>query len=593
MTREGSTWSLVLRASDTGDADLYGFRVAGSSSESRRDSGFDTSKFLLDPDATHVWFPPGHDRESAKTSGVDTQGRAPMGVLRRIDSLPALPPGPRHAASDLVIYELHVRGATMSAPHVPAELRGTFAGLSHHVEYIASLGVTAVELLPVHQGDPQEGSYWGYMPLAWSALHDSLVAGDDPEAEFRQMVEAFHAEGIEVLLDVVYNHTTEEDAAGPVYHLRGIDDTSYYLVDEDGSYIDDAGCGNVVRAAHPAARALIMSSLRRFADLGVDGFRFDLASLLGRDIHGEVQRTSALIDEITTFAVTRGLRLISEPWDLRSYQLGDGFAGRTWAQWNGAFRDDIRSFVRGEEGMTHRLAQRLNASPDLFGRDAARSVNFVTAHDGFTLYDLVSYESKHNEANGHGNDDGSNDNRSWNCGVEGDPDDAGLDPDESDLIRLLRAQQMRNLLCLLLFSRGTPMLLAGDEFAQTQHGNNNAYNQDNETTWLDWQRAETFDDLTEFVRSAVDLRVHGGDGPILVYGTEGEADLSFSSHSLAWSWGDLYVMANAWWEPLNFVVQELGEWAIELNTGNEAVFVANGVWFVPARTTVVLRRVAP
>ncbi len=582
MVREGDVWSAVIAASDIGAADLYGFRVDGPVG----DHGFDPSKFLLDPEATSVWFPPGHDRGRAKIRDIDTIGHAPMGVLRKIGPPPAMPPGPRHAVGDLVIYELHVRGATQQAPHVPAELRGTFAGLSHHVDYIASLGVTAVELMPIHQGDPQEGSSWGYMPLAWNALHHSYVAGDDAESEFCAMVQAFHDAGIEVILDVVYNHTTEEDQTGPCYHLRGIDDAAYYVLNTDGAYNDDAGCGNVVRAAHHASAALIMGSLRRYADMGVDGFRFDLGSLLGRDLDGNVQERSALIDEITTFAAMRGLRLITEPWDIAAYQLGDAFPGRTWAQWNGRFRDDVRSFVRAEEGFVYALSQRVAGSPDLFGDQAARSVNFVTAHDGFTLYDSVSYESKHNDANGNDNNDGTDDNRTWNCGWEGDD----IDPTVAADVLAMRNQQMRNLLCALLLSKGVPMLLGGDEFANSQSGNNNAYNQDNETSWLDWERASAHADLTDFVRSLTALRSLGSDRAVVLFGTSGDADVSFTSRSLAWEWGDLYVMSNAWWEPLTFTVQSSGAWDVALHSCWEAVAIIEGNVVVPARTTVVLRR---
>ena len=584
MTRSGDAWSAVVSASALGSADLYGFRVVGASAR------FDPTKFVLDPEATHVWFPPEHDRDAARIRGVDTQGYSPMAVLRRGAMPIAATRGPRHPSSALIIYELHVRGATRLAPHVPIDLRGTFAGLRHHVAYIASLGVTAVELLPVHQGDPEEGSYWGYMPLAWNALDHTLVAGTDPEREFVDMVDAFHAAGIEVLLDVVYNHTTEEDTHGPAYHLRVIDDDAYYIVDNAGAYRDDTGCGNMVRAAHHAAATLIMGSLRRYADLGVDGFRFDLGSILGRDLDGMAQSRSALIDEITTFAAVRGLRLITEPWDLGAYQLGDSFPGGTWAQWNGRFRDDVRSFVRGEEGFAALVAQRVQASPDLFGSESQRSINFVTAHDGFTLYDLVSYEHKHNEENGHHNTDGTNDNRSWNCGWEGDDLGAIEAERHADVVEL-RARQMRNVLVVVLLSRGVPMLLAGDEFAQTQRGNNNAYNQDNATAWLDWERASHFADLTEFVRSLISLRALGGDELISMHGVGPEPDLSSSSHSLAWSWGDLYVIANAWWEPLDFVVQASGRFEVALASSRVPSVIVDGFVTVPARSTVVLRRI--
>ncbi|HRE02942.1 MAG TPA: alpha-amylase family glycosyl hydrolase, partial [Ilumatobacteraceae bacterium] len=424
--------------------------------------------------------------------GADTLGRSPFAVLPHRTPRPPLPRGPRHHPSELVIYETHVRGLTMLAPHVPLAERGTFAGLRHHIEHLVNLGVTAIELLPVHQFDPDEGNYWGYMPLAWSALHRGYASGDDADDEFAAMVQAMHDAGIEVFLDVVYNHSTEEDDLGPTYHLRGLDDGAYYVLHSDGGYRDDAGCGNVIRAAHPAAQRLILDSLARFADLGVDGFRFDLASLLGRDLGGEPQRDSGLIDAITAFGAARDVRLIAEAWDLSEYQVGDAFPGRSWAQWNGPFRDQARSFLRAETGGAAGLAQAVAASPQLFGDDWARSVNFITAHDGFTLYDLVSYERKHNLANGQGGLDGTDDNRSWNCGWEGDDVPADL----ADGVHALRMQQMKNAFVLLLFSAGIPMFVAGDEFAATQGGNNNPYNQDNATTWIDWTRRDRFAELT-------------------------------------------------------------------------------------------------
>ena len=603
---ERNVWHAIVAASTVGDADLYGFRVDGVPSPKAR---FDRSKLLLDPEATEVWFPPDHDRDAASIPGNDTLGRSPFGVLPMSNRHPVMPPGPRHTTDDLVIYEVHVRGATVRAPHIDPSRRGTFAGVADLVPHLASLGVTAVELLPVHQFDPDEGNYWGYMPLAWSALHHGYTV--DPacaDDEFRAMVQTLHDHDIEVLLDVVYNHTTEEDDDGPTYHLRSIDDAAYYVLHDDGSYRDDAGCGNVVRAAHPAASHLILSSLARLADLGVDGFRFDLGSLLGRNLDGRVQQDSALIDTITEFATARDLRLIVEPWDLAAYQVGDAFPGRTWAQWNGKFRDDCRSFLRAEDGAAAGFARRVLASPDLYPGAPGRSINFVTAHDGFTLYDLVSYERKHNEANGHGGTDGTDDNRSWNCGWEGDdiPTD---DPAAAAAIRRLRVQQIQNAFVMLVLADGVPMLVAGDEFAQTQGGNNNPYNQDNETTWLDWSRQEAHAEVTDFVRELIALRRTIGrlDGSaITLHGVDEAPDLGYSSHSLAWRRGDLYVIANTWWEPLAFPVHADGDWAIALATAPATIDPADAATsapkapadppgarstvHVPPRSTVVLCR---
>jgi len=583
MDRTGDVWSAVVFARDVGDADLYGFRVHGPDQPGTR---FDPSKLLVDIEARQVWFPPAHDRDLARVRGVDTLGRSPFGVLPISVDGPVQPAGRRHSHNDLVIYELHVRGSTIVSPHIAPALRGTFAGLREHVAHIASLGVTAVELLPIHQFDPDESNYWGYMPLAWSALHHRYVAGHQPDAEFRELVQAFHDADIEVLLDVVYNHTTEEDEEGPTYNLRAIDDPAYYVLREDGSYVDDAGCGNIVRAAHPAATKLILDSLRRFADLGVDGFRFDLGSILGRDFDGHVQHDSAVIDEITAFARERDVRLIVEAWDLAAYQLGDAFPGRTWGQWNGRFRDDCRAFLRAETGSAGRFATRVLGSPDLYGGEWHRSINFITAHDGFTLYDLVSYERKHNIANGWGGQDGTDDNKSWNCGWEGDD----MPPDIAADVRRLRMQQMKNAMVLLVMSAGVPMIVAGDEFAQTQSGNNNPYNQDNATTWLDWSRAPQFLELTDFVRALIGLRRARGDGPVILHGVDDEPDLSDASHSLAWQRGDLYIMANAWWNPLEFHVRAEGDWHVALSSAAETGWLVDGAIDLAPRSTVVLER---
>ena len=587
LTGDDSLWSATITDTFVADAgaDVYGFRVEGPY-DPAQGHRCDPSKLLLDPDATHVWFPAEHDRELAKVVGTETRGRSPMAVLRRTELSPVTAPGPRHRGEDLVIYETHVRGATMRHPEVPETLRGTFAGLGHLARYIAGLGATAVELLPIHQFDPAEGNYWGYMALAWGALHHGYVSGDDPELEFSEMITSFHDVGVEVLLDVVYNHTCEEDEIGPTYSLRAIDNAAYYVVDLGGAYRNDAGCGNVVRAAHPAASKMILDSLRRYADLGIDGFRFDLGSLLGRDINGNVQSNSDLIDEITQFATERNVRLIVEPWDLAAYQVGDSFPGRTWAQWNGKFRDDVRSFLRGEDGFAGAVAQRIAGSPDLYGEQVQRSINFVTAHDGFTLNDWVSYDRKHNEANGWNNNDGTDDNRSWNCGWEGDDVPAEI----AVRVAALRQQQMRNALCLMMLSRGTPMMLAGDEFGQTQGGNNNGYNQDNETTWLNWSRAAQTADLAQFVRGLTEIRHRATGGDFDFFGVGREPDFGDRSHSLAWCWGDVYVMVNAWWEPLTFTVQSAGEWVVALSSAAETPTLNDSRVLLAPRTTVVLIR---
>lgn len=607
MSRDGDVWRVEVDDAELGSADLYGFRLHGRWAPLAGDR-FDASKLLLDPCATQVWFPPGADRDLARVRGVDTIGRAPWGVLERAPAMGETSGRPSHLADQLVIVEAHTRGFTRSpSSPVRAEHRGTFRGLIESLDHLSNLGVTALELLPVHQGDPGEGSYWGYMPLAYLAVESAYAAGDDPAAELAELANACHARGIELILDVVYNHTTEEDHVGPTYSLRGIDSPAYYVMSDVGEYADDAGCGNVLRAANAPAGDLVVASLERLADLGVDGFRFDLATILGRDERGRLQEDAPLIDRITSFADERGLRLIAEPWDVSAYQVGESFPGRTWLQWNGRFRDDIRSFVRGDSAMVGAVAQRVQGSPDIYADTPSRSVNFVTAHDGFTLYDLVSYQAKHNEANGHANTDGTDDNRSWNCGWEGDdgvPDD----------VVALRERQMRNLLTLLLVSGGVPMLLAGDEIANTQHGNNNAYRLDDETSWIDWSTREARADLQRFASQLIAFR---RSHPSIGRSSHWGADVTFfgpvalsddwaapDRHSLGWhlrgaTFGDddLVVLSNAFWEAVEMPLPA-GNWRRVVDTslaapediatfGDEVPVSTDTYWLAP-RTTVVL-----
>jgi glycogen operon protein len=454
------------------------------------------------------------------------------------------------------VYEVHVRGLTAAKPGIAAP--GTFRALIGELDRIAALGFTVVELLPVHQNDPQEGSYWGYMPLAFGAVHRQYAAGD-PVAELAELIAAAHDRSLEVWLDVVYNHTTEVDAAGPTYHLRGLADADYYRLGPDGTYLVTTGCGNDVDASSTAAEELIMLSLDRYADLGADGFRFDLASVLSRH--------RPLIARLDAWAARRGVTMVAEPWDAAgTYELGRSWPGRGWMQWNDRYRDDVRDFLRGEGGRIGTLMQRIQGSPDIFDTPA-ETVNFLTCHDGFTTYDLVAYDRKHNEANGHDNTDGTADNRSWNCGFEGDdgvPDD----------VVTLRRRQLRNAWCLLAMSHGAPMVAMGDEFGRTQGGNNNAYNQDNATSWIDWSRRDEFAELERFVGRLLALRARHpslvqqawwGDA-VQWFGTAGPPDTGDSSRSLAWAVGDLYVIANAYWEPLTFTIQAAGPWVRVVDT---------------------------
>ncbi len=425
---------------------------------------------------------------------------------------------PRTPYADSVIYEAHVRGLTMTHPDVPAEYRGTYAGVAHPatIEHLTSLGITAIELMPVHQFvrdhhlvQRKLTNYWGYNTIAFLAPQNSYSAAHlegrrgQQVQEFKAMVKALHQAGIEVILDVVYNHTAEGNHAGPTLSMRGIDNPAYYrLVENDEQYyMDYTGTGNSLNVRHPHSLQLIMDSLRYWVtEMHVDGFRFDLASTLAREFY-DVDRLSAFFDLVQQDPVVSQVKLIAEPWDVGSggYQVGN--FPPLWTEWNGKYRDTVRDFWRGEGGALAEFASRLTGSADLYEHDGRRpsaSINFVTAHDGFTLHDLVSYNDKHNEANGEGGNDGESHNRSWNCGAEGDTTDVG--------ILALREKQKRNLLTTMYLSQGVPMILHGDELGRTQLGNNNVYCQDSALAWIDWERAKEYHPLTEFVRALAGLR---------------------------------------------------------------------------------------
>lgn len=570
--KTGSIWHGRIPAGELDGATLYAYRVEGPH-DPEQGHRFDPQKVLLDPYAPSVFFPPKFSREACSKPGP-TDGCAPLGRLAKREVMTAASDkGPRYTCRDAVVYELHVKGFTACANSgvTPAK-RGTFAGVTEKIPYLKDLGVTIVELLPVQQFDPQEGNYWGYMTLHFFSPHQQYAHGEAIE-EFRAMVQAFHAAGIEVWLDVVYNHTAEGDQNGPTYSYRGIDNDSYYLLTQDlRHYVNDTGCGNTVRTGHPAARVLVLESLRFWArNMGVDGFRFDLASIFSRAADGTMGvHEPALVAEIGLLARLFHVRLVAEAWDISSYQLGRGFPGMAWLQWNGKFRDDVRSFVRGEPGKVGALMQRIYGSNDLFPdelhdtRRPHQSINFLTAHDGFCLYDLVAYDQKHNEANGHNNTDGTTDNLSWNCGWEGDE---GAPQD----VLALRRQQAKNFAALLLLSNGIPMIVAGDEFLNTQRGNNNPYNQDNEITWLDWARLEANREIFRFFKLMIAFRkAHPSIGrptfwreAVKWFGADGPVDLGAESRGLAYfldgnSVGDddLYVMINGHWEDRTFTLQE-------------------------------------
>jgi glycogen operon protein len=490
---------------------VYGYRVHGPY-DPANGHRFNPRKVLLDPYARAIAREFRWD-EAVHPPDRDTAHCAPLARVVASAGNSKHDPRPATPWHQTVVYELHVKGFTKQHPGVPEELRGTYAGLASpaSIDYLRRLGVTAVELLPVHYHIDERFlierglvNYWGYNTLGFFAPNPRYAASGPEGAvsEFQTMVRQLHVAGIEVILDVVYNHTGEGGAGGPTLSLRGIDNAAYYRLAHDRSqYVDYTGCGNSLNVTHPRTLQLIMDSLRHWVqEMHVDGFRFDLASALARELV-EVDRLGAFFDIIHQDPVLSQVKLIAEPWDLgpNGYQVGNFPV--LWSEWNGRYRDCVRRFWKGHGGTVGELASRLAGSSDLYahnGRRPSASVNFITAHDGFTLRDLVSYNSKHNEANGEGNRDGSNDNDSWNCGVEGPTADAD--------VNRLRARQQRNFLATLLLSQGVPMLLAGDEFGQTQQGNNNAYCQDSPIAWLGWEHTAEQRELLEFTRKILDLR---------------------------------------------------------------------------------------
>ncbi|MEM7675591.1 MAG: isoamylase [Myxococcota bacterium] len=579
MHRAHGVWHATVPNDDLGDARYYAYRADGPNEGAHR---YDSEKVLIDPYARRIHFPDNHRRDLARGFG-STLGIAPLGVLPSKEATDfdwGDDRRPSHPAHRRVIYELHVRGFTQRDYALPEDRRGTFAGVIEKIPHLKELGVTTVELLPIQQFDPDEPNYWGYMTLGFFAVHAGY-AHEDADRELKEMVRALHAEGIEVVLDVVYNHTTEEDEAGPTYSFRGLDNATYYLQTDDGrGYRDDAGTGNVLKTAHPQVARLILDSLRYWAtEFHIDGFRYDLASIFSRDIAGQPNPFATLAPAISHDPILAPLHHIAEPWDLGAYQVGTSFPEPSWAQWNDHFRDDIRRFVKSDPGHVEALVYRLCGSPDLFppdlphARAAAQSINFVVAHDGFCLNDLVSYNGKHNAANGQDNRDGSDNNNSWNCGFEGE-DGAPVE------VMHLRRRQRKNLIALLMLSNGVPMMYMGDEFANTQQGNNNPYNQDNDVTWLDWTRRHHFDDLVRFTRKMVAFRHHYGFGrprawtseDVQWHGIDAQPDLSFASRSLAYRLrceaGDVYAMINAYWGPLSFRLQHPGPWRKTIDTMN-------------------------
>jgi isoamylase len=558
---------------------IYGYRVHGPF-DPALGLRFDAEKVLLDPYGRGVVVPSNYSREAARHPG-DTTVTAMKSVVVDASAYDWEGDKPlRRSTARTIVYEMHVKGFTRNPNSgVGDKTRGTYRGLTEKIPYLQELGITAVELLPVFQFDaldcpPGVVNYWGYQPVSFFAPHQAYSSRQDPLGpvdEFRDMVKALHRAGIEVILDVVFNHTTEGDRNGPTLCLRGVDNSAYYILKEDRShYADYTGCGNTLNSNHPIVRRMIVDSLRYWVEvMHVDGFRFDLASILTRDSSGNMMANPPVLWDIESDPSLAGTKIIAEAWDAAGlYQVGS-FVGDSWREWNGRFRDDVRSFFRGDEGYVRRFADRVLGSIEIYGhegREAEQSINFITCHDGFTLNDLVSYNQKHNEANNDNNRDGADDNRSWNCGIEGATDDPAIEK--------LRNRQVKNFLTITLLSLGIPMITMGDEVRHTQHGNNNAYCHDEESVWFDWTSLEAHADVHRFIKLLIQRRLLRDMGPerqrmslteLISKGLKGwhgvklnQPDWSDHSHCLALSveLADenllFYLIFNAYWEQLEF-----------------------------------------
>jgi isoamylase len=544
--RTGDHWH--VRVDGLPEEFCYGYRVDGPKGPDHR---FDPSIILLDPysKALSCGRPWGMNGSLPRRSLMNES------MLERNGEI-----SPRIPLEDTIIYELHVRGYTID-PSSGVKHPGTFAGLAEKIDYLKWLGITAVELLPVDEFDENDcpfvnpitgeelKNFWGYNPISFAAPKAAYAVNperSEPWDEFCTMVDAFHRRGIEIVLDIVFNHTAEAGEDGPTFNFRGLDNSLYYMLDDRGRYLNFTGCGNTFNSDHPVVRNYLIACLRSWvAEAGVDGFRFDLASVFGRDHRGNVVVNSPTVTRISEDSLLYGTKLIAEPWDAAGlYQVGTFPGGARWSDWNGRYRDDVRRFWRGEPGMTSALATRICGSDDLYaGRGPLHSINFLCCHDGFTLNDLVSYDHKHNEANGEGNRDGNDANFSWNCGSEG--------PTSNPDVLRFRERQVRNLMATLLVSQGVPMILGGDEFLRTQNGNNNAWCQDNRTSWVDWSLKDRNTGFLRFVQKMIALRkAHpvfrrrtfftagsaGGPPEILWHGVEpAQPDFSATSQALAFA----------------------------------------------------------
>ena len=616
-------WHIFVKGVKAGQ--LYGFRVDGEEDRSKG-ARFFPEKVLLDPYGLLVERGDNFSREAAVKEGCNVD-KCLKSVVVDIDDYDwGNDKHPRHAFAKTVIYEMHVGGFTRhKSSGLDDQKRGTYAGLIEKIPYLKELGITAVELMPVHQFDPTEHhaglvNYWGYSPLSLFSVHREYSSDQSPLGpinEFRDMVKALHAADIEVILDVVYNHTAEGDHNGPTLSFRGFDN-SYYILSKDRlHFMNYSGCGNTLNATHSVVRRLIIDSLHFWVEkMHVDGFRFDLASILSRDEVGRPMPSPPTLWSIETDPILAPTKLIAEAWDAAGlYQVGS-LPGNRWREWNGHFRDDVRGFFRGDKKVLSNFVSRLIGSPDVYGRhnlEAEKSVNFVTAHDGFTLYDLVSYNEKHNIENGENNQDGDNHNISWNHGVEGDTEDPKINK--------LRLQQMKNMLTITLMSFGTPMILMGDEIARTQKGNNNGYCQDNEDFWFNWNNVKKQRHLLAFTKKIIKHRT-APEGLHLTDARRGSLTSMIEKADIRWhgtnlhqpDWGEdshsimmeinqpesdskMLIIMNAYWESLDFELPESpsGKWLRFVDTANTDHDERSAVeshcsqsYIVEGRSTVVL-----